>query len=184
MRRIIIYSIIIFVFSMGIGYYYSKLWKENHAPNEEAITLKTENVIETTASLEEKISYDANLIFKKYYNECGHCKLNSVELPKEFVNLTKKEIEEIYPDWNIEEFSSKNLVIAQNIDKICDDHYVLKLGKENIEIYKMVEAEDFKLLTETNISKEYLTDSDIKELEEGIFVFGLSNLNSVLEDFE
>ena len=51
---------------MGIGYYYSKLWKENHSPNEEAITLKTENVIETTASLEEKISYDANLILKKY----------------------------------------------------------------------------------------------------------------------
>ncbi len=184
MKRIIIYSIIIFIFSIGIGYYYSKLWKENNTPNKEIISSKTENVVETTASLEEKISYDANLILKKYYNECGHCKLNSVELPKEFVNLTQKEIEESYPEWRIEEFDSKNIVIAQNIDKICDDHYVLKLGKENIEIYKMIEAEDFKLLTETNISKEYLTDKDIRELEEGIFVFGISNLNSALEDFE
>lgn len=184
MKRIIIYSIIIFVFSIGIGYYYSKLWKENNNTAENIISSKTENIIETTASLDEKISYDANLILKKYYNECGHCKLNAVELPKEFVNLTKKEIEEYYPEWRIEEFSSKNLVIAQNVDKICDDHYVLKLGKENIEIYKMLEAEDLKLLTETNISKEYLTESDIKELEEGIFIFGLSNLNSALEDFE
>ena len=184
MKRIIIYSIIIFIFSIGIGYYYSKLWKENNTQNEEIISSKIENVVETTASLEEKISYDANFFIKKYYNECGHCKLNSVELPKEFVNLTKKEIEENYPEWRIEEFNSKNVVIAQNIDRICDDHYVLKLGKENIEIYKMLEAEDLKLLTETNISKEYLTESDIKELEEGIFVFGLSNLNSALEDFE
>lgn len=153
-------------------------------PNEDIISSKTENVIETTAVLDEKLKYDANLILKKYYNECGHCKLNAVELPKEFVNLTKKEIEENYPEWNVEEFDSKNIVIAQNIDKMCDDHYVLKLGEKNIEIYKLIEAEDFKLLTETNISKEYLTESDIKELEEGIFVFGISNLNSALEDFE
>lgn len=184
MKRIIVYSIIIFVFSIGIGYYYSKLWKENNATSNEIISSEIENVVETTATIEEKISYDANLILKKYYNECGHCKLNSVELPKEFVNLTKKEIEESYPEWKVEEFSPKNVVIAQSIDRICDDHYVLKLGKENIEIYKMLEAEDFKLLTETNISKEYLTDRDIKELEEGIFVFGISNLNSALEDFE
>ena len=184
MKRIIIYSIIIFVFSIGIGYYYSKLWKENNIENKDDISSKTENVVETTAELEEKLSYDANFIIKKYYNECGHCKLNSVELPKEFVNLTKKEIENIYPEWRIEEFSSKNIVIAQNIDKICDNHYVLKLGEENIEIYKVMDAEDFKLLTETNISKEYLTDKDKRELEEGIFVFGISNLNSALEDFE
>lgn len=184
MKRIIIYSIIIFIFSIGIGYYYSKLWKDNNLEYEENVSTKIENVVETTASIEEKLSYDANLILKKYYNECGHCKLNSAELPKEFVNLTKKDIEEIYPEWRIEEFGSKNIVIAQNIDRICDDHYVLKLGKENIEIYKVMEAEDFKLLTETNISKEYLTDNDIKELEEGIFVFGISNLNSALEDFE
>lgn len=184
MRRIIIYSVIIFVFSIGIGYYYSKLWKENNVGSNEIISSNVENVVETTAVIEEKLSYDANLTLKKYYNECGHCKLNLVELPKEFVNLTKKEIEVIYPNWNIEQFSSKNIVIGQNIDKICDDHYVLKMGEENIEIYKVMEAEDFKLLTETSISKEFLTENDIKKLEEGIFVYGISNLNSVLEDFE
>ena len=184
MKKIIVYSIIIFIFSTGIGYYYSKLWKENNTSKEEGESYQIENVLETTAIVDEKLSYDANLILKKYYNECGHCKLNAVELPKEFINLTQKEIESNYPEWKVEEFNSKNIVIAQNIDKICEDHYVLKLGEENIEIYKMLEAEDLKLLTETNISKEYLTDSDIKELEEGIFVLGISNLNSALEDFE
>ena len=67
---------------------------------------------------------------------------------------------------------------------MCDDHYALKLGEKNIEIYKMVEAEDFELIKETNISKEYLTKEDLEKLEEGIFVFGISNLNSALEDFE
>ena len=184
MKKIFFYSIIIFVFSIGIGYYYSKLWKDNNIENNSIVPYKVENVIETTAKLEEKLSHDANLTLKKYYNECGHCKLNLSELPKEFVNLTRKEVEECYPEWRIEEFSSKNIIMAQNIDKICDDHYVLKLGKEYIEIYKVMEAEELKLMTQTNISKEYLTDDDIKVLEEGIFVFGISNLNSLLEDFE
>lgn len=184
MKRIIVYSVIIFIFSIGIGYYYSKLWKENNYQNVDSTSSKMENVVETTANLEEKLSYDANFAIKKYYNECGHCKLNYVELPKEFINLSQNEIEELYSEWKIEEFNSNNIVIAQNIDKICDDHYVLKLGEKNIEIYKMIEAEDFELVTETNISKEYLTNNDIKKLEEGIFVLGISNLNSALEDFE
>ena len=84
----------------------------------------------------------------------------------------------------MEEFSSKKIVLAQNIDTMCNDHYLLRLGNENIEIYKVQEAEDYKLLKETNISKDYLTEKDISKLEEGIFVFGISNLNSGLEDFE
>lgn len=184
MKRIIIYGIIIFVFSFGIGYYYSKLWKEENAINVEDMSTINETIVETTANLEEKVGINTEFALKKYYNECGHVHFNYVELPNEFINLTQKEIEEIYPDWKIEEFSLDRVTLAKNIDKICDDHYVIKLGKENIEIYKMLEAEDFELLRETSISKEYLTKEDIEKLEEGIFVFGISDLNSVLEDFE
>lgn len=184
MKRIIVYSIIIFIFSFGIGYYYSKLWKEEQEIPNMNITSKAENIIETTAELEEKISYDATLALKKYYNECGHSKINYVELPNEFINLTEKEIEEQYSAWRVEEFNSNNVVLAQNIDKYCDEHYVLMLGEKYIGIYKLLEAEELKLISETNISKEYLTNSDIEKLEEGIFVFGIGNLNSALEDFE
>ena len=184
MKRIIIYGIIIFVFSFGIGYYYSKLWKKENFVNTENISTINETIVETTANLEEKIGINTEFALKKYYNECGHVHYNYSELPKEFINLTQREVEEIYSDWRVEEFSSDRVTLAKNIDKICDNHYVLKLGNENIEIYKMIEAEDFELVRETNISKEYLTEDDIEKLEEGIFVFGISDLNSALEDFE
>ena len=48
----------------------------------------------------------------------------------------------------------------------------------------MLEVDDFELLRKTNITKEYLTKDDIEKLEEGIFVFGISDLNAALEDFE
>lgn len=186
MRKILLYSILIFIFSIGIGYYYSSLWKkENISTIEEENTLYNQNIVITeTASTEEKVSYNANFALKKYYNECGHFKFYYVELPEELINLTKSEVEELYPDWRVEEFSSEEIVLAQNIDSMCDEHYVLKLGEENIEIYSVKEADDLELLKTTNISKEYLTSTDINNLEEGIYVYGSGNLNSALEDFE
>ena len=58
------------------------------------------------------------------------------------------------------------------------------MGNKNVEIYRMKEFDDFELVQSTNISKEYLTEKDIETLEEGIFVFGMKDLNAVLEDFE
>ena len=186
MKRIIFYGIIIFVFSIGIGYYYSKIWEKENMSQEVEIIDK--NIVDyeeiSVSATEEKVSFDAVFALKKYYNECGHSNLNYVELPNELINLTENEINKLYSNWRVEKFSSKEIVLAQNIDTMCNDHYLLKLGNENIEIYKVQEAEDYKLLKETNISKDYLTEKDISKLEEGIFVFGISNLNSALEDFE
>lgn len=151
-------------------------------PKEASISYNNE--VQETYIFEEKVSFDAELCLKKYYNECGHCKVNQVELPKEFINLTEKEIEENYSDWRVEYFDSKEIILGQNIDSMCDEHFVLRLGDNNVEIYQMEEFDDFRLLKTTNITREYLTDTDIVNLEEGIFIYGKGNLNSALEDFE
>lgn len=182
MKRIILYSVLIFIFSVGIGFYYSSLWKKENLKKIEAQSY--ENKIQETSYTEEKLSYNAKLLLKKYYNECGHVKENDVELPNEFINMTEEEIEKLYSEWRVESFSSDSVTLSQNVDSMCDDHYALKLGESNIEIYKIQEYDDYKLLKETNISKEYLTADDIKELESGIFVYGVEMLNSALEDFE
>lgn len=185
MKRIVLFGILIFVVSVGIGFYYSKLWKKENMP--EAVTIENEvekNVIKETASVDEKLSFDANFELKKYYNECGHVTVNQAEIPIEMINLTEDEIKNTYSDWRVEEFNENNLVLAQNIDSMCDEHYVLRLGDSNVEIYQMREFDDFELLKTTNISKDYLTSTDISNLEEGIFIYGTSNLNSALEDFE
>ena len=50
MKRIILYSIIIFIFSVGIGYYYSKLWKSEDMSNAEENKIENEGVLETKAT--------------------------------------------------------------------------------------------------------------------------------------
>lgn len=185
MRKILFYSILIFAFSIGIGYYYSSLWKkENMSVIDENQNNNVLNTATETASIEEKVSYNASFALKKYYNECGHFKFNYSELPNEVINLSRTELEKLYPDWKIEEFSSNNVVLAQNLDNICDEHYVLKLEDENVEVYHIESDEHLMLYKSTDISKEYLTSDDINSLENGIYVYGIANLNSVMEDFE
>ncbi len=183
MKRIIFYGILIFIFSIGTGYYFSVLWKEGKSgiAYEEA---ENEVTVQETIAVEEKVNFDASLGLKKYYNNCGHTKYLTAELPDELINLTKNEIEQIYSDWDVEEFSSNSLLLSQHINDICDEHYVLKLGDENIEIYHVKNSGDIELYKTTNISKEYLTNTDINNLESGIYVYGAGNLNSAIEDFE
>ena len=173
----------IFVFSIAIGYYYSSLWKKQNVSISNETNTMLENVIETTAKTEEKVSYDADFALKRYYDKCGHFKFSYAELPVELVNLTEEEVKRIYDEWNVEEFSNDNIVLSQNIDDICDEHFVIKLGDENIEIFHQ-KNDDLELYKSTNISKKYLTSADISNLNEGIYVFGSGNLNSAIEDFE
>ena len=100
------------------------------------------------------------------------------------INSTRLDVEKSYPEWEIEEFSSKNLVLSQKIDNLCDEHYVIKIGDDdNIAVYHITDTGE-ELYKNTNISKEYLTSTDIDNLEKGIYVYGIGNLNSAIEDFE
>lgn len=184
MKKIIFYSILIFIFSIGIGYFYSSLWKKENMGSINLNENTVSNMVEETVSIEEKVAYNANFALKKYYDKCGHFKINYSELPPEIINLTKSQLEEFYPDWNVEEFSSNNVVLAKRIDDICDDHYVLKLDKENVDIFHMKNGEELEFFKSTDISTEYLTSDDINNLQNGIYVYGIGNLNSAIEDFE
>lgn len=182
MKKIIL-SMFIFVFSIAIGYYYSSLWKKENVSIIEDNSVIEENMIQETSFEEEKLSYSAEFALKKYYDRCGHFNFSYAELPAELVNLTENEIEDLYDDWRVEEFSDNSVVLSQNIDDICDEHFVIKLGDENIEIFHQ-KNNNLEFYKSTNISKEYLTSADISNLNEGICVFGSGNLNSVIEDFE
>ena len=60
----------------------------------------------------------------------------------------------------------------------------MKLDDENVKVYHIESDEHLKLYKSTDISKEYLTSDDINNLEDGIYVYGIANLNSAIEDFE
>lgn len=140
-------------------------------------------VIET-ADIDEKVSPNSYFALKKYYGECGHYDIQYSELPIELINLTKENINSIYEGWEVEEFSSNLVVLSTEIDGLCGEHYLIKLQDRYIEVYNLGRDGSLKLYKQTDITREYLTEKDIKTLEEGLNVYGKGKANSIIEDFE
>ena len=145
--------------------------------------LQKENLEKANAT-EEKVSPNCKITLKKVYNKCGHVKDEQVELPQELVNMSKEEVEEEYSDWTLEAFSENEIVLSKEFEEDCGEHYVLREEDGIIVIYKINEDGEEVFFDETEISTQYLTQTDLIEIQKGLRVNGLEELNKILEDYE
>ena len=194
MKKILLLSVLIFLVSIGIGFYFGKLFigKESNETayksevNEITNNLKNNQIIAEVVSTELKVKPNMEFGIKEYYDECGHFNFEYAELPKELVNMTRQEIEEHYNGtYEVEEFNERSLILSREINGMCDNHYVIKLNENDIvSVYKINTDTSYSLFETTEIKKDFLPANDIENLEEGIVVYGIRKVNSILEDYE
>lgn len=139
---------------------------------------------EISVEPEEKISPKALMVLQTYYKACGHTIKQYVAIPEEVVNMTQKELQEKYQDWEIKEFTSLQITLQKEEIGWCKQHYVLKEREGTIAIYSINEQGEEELKEETEIYTQYLPPDDLAQIQKGIKVYGQEELNSVLEDFE
>ena len=147
------------------------------------INSDNQNVIETNVK-EVRISPNAFITFKETYEGCGHTKVDFVEVPEDFVNLSKEELKDKYSDWNIEKFTDTDIILSKDFEGSCDEHFIVKDVDGIVTAFKIKEdgtEEEYEI---TDIATEYLTDTDKIEMEKGIRVNGKQNLNQLIEDYE
>ena len=137
-----------------------------------------------TNSEEEKISPNCFMILKTFYKQCGHEISQHLEIPEELVNKTKEELQEKYNGWNIEKFSDTEIILSKDQEGRCGEHYIVRDNNGKVTIYEILEDGSEKEYEVTDISTEYLTDTDKINMEKGIEVYGKQNLNQLIEDFE
>jgi type III secretory pathway component EscV len=146
--------------------------------------IEDENSTAITNATEEKISPNALLVLSKYYNVCQHTVNEYAELPEEIVNMTVEELEKEYTDWNVIGFSNSEITLYKELDGNCGEHYVIETEDGKIAIYKVEESGNKQLFKTTEISTEFLTETDLIKIENGFEVYGKEALNQILEDFE
>ena len=143
-----------------------------------------EQETEQAASEEEKLSPNAVLTFEKYYTDCQHTINRYEEVPEELVNATKEELQAKYNTWQIKEFLPEKVVLYQEIEGSCGEHYVVRDTDGKVTIYQVTESGQEIEFEQTEISTEYLTETDMIDIQNGLIVYGKENLNMLLEDFE
>lgn len=142
-----------------------------------------QNATEVSAT-EEKLAANAILILKKYYEQCDHTINEYVELPQELVNLTEKEVQAEYADWEVIGFEKGKLTLYKEFEEACGEHFKLKIEDGKVVIYVVNEDGTESVYEKTNISSEYLTETDLLNMQEGLEIYGKEELNQTIEDFE
>lgn len=143
-----------------------------------------EQNVTTVSSTEEKVASNAILILKKYYSKCDHTINEYVELPQELVNLTKEQVQEKYSDWEVIGFEKGKITLYKEFEDVCGEHFKLKIENEKVVVYIINNDGSETLYEKTNISSEYLTETDLLNMQEGLEIYGKEELNQVIEDFE
>ena len=137
-----------------------------------------------TGSQEEKISPNCLLTLKKYYEECNHTINEYVDIPQDLVNGTEEDLKNEYPYWQVEKYSSNDIILYKEFNSNCGQHFVLREDNGKITVYKINENNEEEVYENTEISVEYLSETDKIKISEGIRVNGIEELNQLLEDFE
>ena len=145
--------------------------------------MEKQNTTEVS-STEEKVAANAILILKKYYTKCDHTINEYVELPKELVNLTKEQVQEKYSDWEVIGFEKGKITLYKEFDDVCGEHFKLKIEDGKVVVYTVNNDGTETLYEKTNISSEYLTETDLLNMQDGLEIYGKEELNQVIEDFE
>ncbi len=145
--------------------------------------MEYENTIKANTQ-EEKTSPNCSLITKTYYEKCGHTTSQYSNLPQDLVNLTEDEIQEKYQEYKIESFASNEVILYQEKEGECGEHYMVKDTEGFVTVYQILEDGSEKELEVTGISTEYLPQTDKINMKNGIQVNGKQALNQLIEDFE
>lgn len=138
----------------------------------------------TVVSTEEKLSSNAILILKKYYQKCEHTINEYVELPQELVNMTEEEVQAQYSDWEVIGFEKGKLTLYKEFDDVCGEHFKLKVEDGKVVVYIVNTDGTESVYEKTSISSEYLTETDLINMQDGLEIYGKEELNQIIEDFE
>lgn len=119
---------------------------------------------------------------------------NNKEKKAENTNIVQNETEisssEYVTDDCVNEWEDYSKTVQEEIKEtgqnLNDENkqYILRENDGFINVYYINEKGEEILYRVTDISTKYLGEEDVKELQEGINVVGIQELNQLLEDFE
>lgn len=135
-------------------------------------------------STDEKMSPNCLIIFRKYFKECQHTINEYVDIPSKLVNKTQIDLIKEYSDWEVKQYSSTEIILYKEYDGQCNQHFILRENNGKITVYRINQNNKEEVFENTEISVDYLTETDKIQIKNGINVYGKEELNQLIENFE
>ena len=98
--------------------------------------------------------------------------------------MTEQEVQAEYPEWEVIGFEKGKLTLYKEFEDVCGEHFKLKIEDGKVVIYIINSDGTESIYEKTNISSEYLTETDLLNMQDGLEIYGKEELNQIIEDFE
>ena len=147
-------------------------------------TIVDNNEIVTTSYSNIKISPNASIVFKTLYKECNHIIEEERKADSNTINKNELDFKELYNEWELKKFTQDEVVLYREINGLCNEHYIIKDDAGYVKIFTINQNGEEELVESTLIAVQYLPEADVSELKQGIKVYGMEEVNKIIEDFE
>lgn len=131
------------------------------------------------------VAEGAELLQTLTYTRCEHVVTRRVTAPVELYGKTLEEVQALYPEWKITEFSAKEVAMEQQPDIFCPDHMVLMPnGAGVLCIFENKYGDALALVNELETDIRSLPAAIQEELRQGVGFSTLAELEQWLESVE
>ncbi|GKX30087.1 hypothetical protein SH1V18_25670 [Vallitalea longa] len=167
---------------------YIENYKENITDIEPIAGNVNNDIVSVDTVKEPKIMSSTRIEYQNYYTVDGKLEIEKeVEPPYYMINLTREQIEEFYPEYQLISFSAEKVILRTIIEDRSDKYYIIKRYNTNIGVFHDYRGEE----NNVNIN-DYLRDTiDIEvnnlvweeqeKLNNGIIVYGEEELSEILK---
>lgn len=154
------------------------------------IKKQTENIeqieknTEVIAVTEPHITPSTKLVYEYYYEGDGNIKTVEEIPPYFLIDMTRKDIEQKYPDWQLKSFSQSQVIMRKSIPGKVEERYIIGEYNGFVAVFyeQPIDGVSLRELTDTPVSS--LTKEDQNKLKIGISIFGDEALMKALQDYE
>lgn len=172
----------VFVALCCFGYYWYTTQLPNRKPNLDSIEQKV-----IKKDIESKITQDTVIVQKMVYIQCNDVETYKTKPAINLIGLTRGQLQNVYPDWIIDSFNAREVVMHHNVNGLCREHAnstFIGLKDGYVTIFYGKPGKNAIVKEITNITADRLMPQDIKELRKGIVVENREKLLRTLEGLQ
>lgn len=185
---VLIFALVISLSGFYLGYLIfspdNQKQNSNIISKNEPIQEQTTQESELAAKVQEdKITPSTKMVYEYYYEDDNKVETLEEVPPYFLIDMTRQSLEENFKDWQIQSFSSKEVVMRKNIKGQSNQHYILGEYEGYVAVFyqKEINGVNLKEITDTPVSS--LSEDEQARLREGISIDGNDELMKVLEDY-
>ena len=191
---VVFVAVVLLVFGIYLGL---KVSDKKQSEKEVAITTNSDENSNSDDSVAANVNIysdntnkkaDIEIVYEDYYTLCKETITSSnVYYGANFDDLKKQEIDKQKSnktEYEIVEESKERIVFRRQLEQYCPYHFEVKIENSKVVIYNIVSKEVKTVYKDTQIEEKWVRPELVEELNKGITVNSMEELNNLIEDIE